>query len=313
MKNNIKKQHLYLKRQLTNRFMSEIEQTAIAVAETAKFGATSVESVTKMGSFLARVFGMPIENAVGIIGDKIEFTRWERQNRLIDKVIEEQTKRGLKQFRAVPPKFAIPIVFNASIEEDDELQDLWCKLLTNYSDPNFKIELRYAFIDIIKSLTSLDAKILKYVYDYVKDESERCNYTPSMIKASIIRAAVNFYYFYSVKDKFRETDTSQTREPYIFQTLKSIPIPITFDRIQNAIKSSVTETEISLYNLKRVQCIWDTDLFRLRVDVNDALKDSYNGNRQIDLTDPSLRRNDIIKNSFLVTPLGEAFVLACMK
>src|SRR5664280_3144797 len=112
--------------------MSQAEEYAKAITETAKLGTTSVEAITKIGSFLSRVFGMPTENAVGIVGDKIEYTRWERQNRLIDKVNEEQAKRGLTQLRAVPPKFAIPIIINASIEEDDDLQDMWCKLLTNY-------------------------------------------------------------------------------------------------------------------------------------------------------------------------------------
>lgn len=57
------------------------------------------------------------------------------------------------------------MIENASWEEDDELQDIWCRLIVNGLDPSFNSEIRYAFIEIIKNLTSLDAKILKYTYD----------------------------------------------------------------------------------------------------------------------------------------------------
>jgi hypothetical protein len=242
--------------------MSEMEESAKAIQEVAKLGTTSVNATTKIGSFLARVFGMPLENAVGLIGDKIEYTRWERQNRLIDKVVKEQTKRGLTQFRAVPPKFAIPIIFNASIEEDNDLQDIWCNLLINCSDPMFDTEIRYAFIDIIKNITSLDAKILKYVYDTTLEMNE---------KHGITR----------------------------FITLRPFAFPVTFTQIKENLLVSTMEIEISMNNLKRVQCVWDNAIPEIRSNIAYLMK-----------IKPGVSKADY---SYKITPLGHAFILACMK
>src|SRR5665647_4765 len=140
----------------------EGSKAVVSVAESYK---TTVGLAEKTGGFLSRVFGTTIENGVGIIGDKLEYTRWERQNRIIEKVNEYQKEKNFTQYRPIAPKFAIPMIVNASLEEDNELQDIWCKLITNSLDPNFDVEIRFAFIDIIKNLTSLDAKILEFIHD----------------------------------------------------------------------------------------------------------------------------------------------------
>lgn len=283
--------------------MSDIEESAKAAAETAKFGTTSIEAATKMGSFLARIFGMPFENAVGIIGDQIEYTRWERQNRLVDKVIEEQNKRGLTKFRPIPPKFAIPIISSASMEEDDYLQDIWCKLIANCSDPAFNEEIRYAFIDIIKNITKSDAKILKYIY---------------------------------------ETSIEMNKE---FQHTRFIAYPIDFFEIAENLQVSYIETEISLNNLQRVQCICDNDIEDLQKEIyhieilkntiRDQFLKSKEPNSLIDskgdllpiLLSTGLKMDSLLEpikgadstilqrqhSRYKITPLGFEFISACIK
>lgn len=145
--------------------MSEFEEGAKATAELAKLGTQSVGTAEKMGEFLSRVLGTAPEDAVGLIGDKLAFFRWERQVRMIDNVNEQLYIRGITRVDPVLPKFATPIMENASLEEDDCLQDLWIELLTNALDPNFNEEIRYTFIEIIKSLNPLDVKILSAFYN----------------------------------------------------------------------------------------------------------------------------------------------------
>ena len=154
--------------------MSEIEDAAKAVTACANLGDTSVKAVEKSGAFFAKVFGTTIENAVGIIDDELKYLRWERRTRLIDRVNEYHKERGLTEVRPIPPKFAIPLIVNATLEEENDLQDIWCKLIANALDPNFDSEIRYAFIEIIKSLTSLDAMILEFFYlDAIKNISNQ--------------------------------------------------------------------------------------------------------------------------------------------
>ena len=69
----------------------------------------------------------------------------------------------------IPPKFLIPIVENASLEENDELQDLWVNLLGSWTNVEYKEERRLTYVDIIKALTPQDAKILDTIYNYDKN------------------------------------------------------------------------------------------------------------------------------------------------
>ncbi len=145
--------------------MSEIQEVARAAAEAFKFGTKALETTEKLVSFVAKVFKEPIRDAVGIIGDRLKFMRWERQTRLADRVNEILAQRGVTETRAVPLKLALPVFENASLEDNDELQDLWAKLLANSMDPNFTKEIRYAYLEIIKSLTPLDVRILYVFYN----------------------------------------------------------------------------------------------------------------------------------------------------
>ena len=79
-------------------------------------------------------------------------------------------ERGIVDTKAVPPKLALPIIEAASLEEDDKLQNLWAKLLSNAMDPNCKLDIRYFFVDILKSLNPLDVKLLYFFYDTLKKD-----------------------------------------------------------------------------------------------------------------------------------------------
>lgn len=198
--------------------MTEVEEISKAVAESSKFGTTSVEATQKMLGFLAKVFDEPIETTVGIIGDKLKFIRWQRQLRMADEVSGILRQRGVDSTRPIPPKFAISMLEQASLEEQDELQDIWCNLIANSLDPNFNSEIRYAFIEIIKGLTPLDSKILYFVYNRISNKSLFC------------------------EDEIQKHEMMQS---------KTIPI----SRIQENIDASEEYIRISVSNLIRVECL----------------------------------------------------------
>ncbi len=245
--------------------MSENEEIAKAVAKTAELGIVTVESLTKFASFVGIICGMAPENAVGILGDQIEYTRWERQNRLVDKVNENQTKKGLTKFRAVPPKFAIPIIFNASIEEDNDLQDMWCKLLTNCSDPTFRVEIRYAFIEIIKNLTPFDAKLLAYIYNSEIDARVARSRNNTLVVNMITDGSHNPRLDNLIKDSKESPysiDIQITRSQIIDNFTASINKNDTSLANGARVGGLVNKIDISLDNLLRVNVILDTNLLQ---------------------------------------------------
>lgn len=173
----------------------EIVETAKATQEVAKATVKGLEVSEKVGGFFAKVLGEPIETATGILGDKLKFMRWERQVRLVDRVHQINHDRGIEGKEIpVSPKLAIPIIENASLEENDLLQDLWAKLMSSAQGKESSNAVRSAFIDIIKQLEVIDVQILNgmfggYVNAVGKDSIH--NGTPrriSFLKANIINA-----------------------------------------------------------------------------------------------------------------------------
>jgi len=155
-----------------------------AQSEIAKAASKGIEATQQLGQFVSRVIGEPLDNAVGIVGDKLKYMRWERQLRLMDRCNEMLAQRRIEgKTRSVAPKFAIPVIENASMEEDDELQDLWARLLTSSLDPSFSGELRNAFIDILKQLETTDVYLLSLLHSsyvlHVKKFGESSPASPS--------------------------------------------------------------------------------------------------------------------------------------
>ena len=151
---------------------TDIQAASKAAAEASKFGTKALETTDKILSFIAKVFNEPAKETSGMLGDSMKFYRWKRQIRIVDKVNKILEDRGTEKTIPIPPKFAIPILQNASLEDEDNLQDIWIRLISNSMDPDFEGELRFAFIEIIKSLNSLDASILDFFYKTLKANSK---------------------------------------------------------------------------------------------------------------------------------------------
>jgi len=85
----------------------------------------------------------------------------------VNKILEE---RKIVETRAVPPKIALPIIEEASLEDDQTLQYLWNHLLANAMSPDFNDELRYGFVEMIKEITGIEAKLLDKFYEILRSE-----------------------------------------------------------------------------------------------------------------------------------------------
>ena len=150
--------------------MSEAEEIAKAIQESAKLGEKGLEIADKAGSFFAKVFKEPVDEISGMITDKLRFIRWKRMVEMSDEVNKILEERKIVETRAVPPKIALPIIEEASLEDDPNLQYLWNHLLANAMSPDFNDELRYGFIEMIKEITGIEAKLLNKFYETLRRE-----------------------------------------------------------------------------------------------------------------------------------------------
>lgn len=144
---------------------NDVDETAKAVQEVAKTTSKAIAATERLGGFVANTIGEPLQITINILNDKLKYIRWQRQVRLFDRCQEVLKTRRLEgKTRIISPQLALPIIANASFEEDDFLQDLWVSLLLSAMDPDCEMP-RSAYIDIIKQLTPLDVRILKILYD----------------------------------------------------------------------------------------------------------------------------------------------------
>ncbi len=138
-----------------------------AIGEVAKTSGKAIDAGRELGGFISKYVGGPLDQAMGIVEDKLKYLRWERQIRLMERANEFLLERGLQlPTRKVPMQIAIPIMQGGSLEEDDSLQDRWAALLVNAADESSDAEVRRAFISILEDLSPLDAIVLVKIYDF---------------------------------------------------------------------------------------------------------------------------------------------------
>ena len=105
-----------------------IIESAKAIQEGAKTSGKAIDTVEKLGGFISRYVSGSLEQAVGIVEDKLRYLRWERQIRLMERADQLMAQLGKDTpTKPIPLKLAIPLIQAASLEDDDYLQDMWVK------------------------------------------------------------------------------------------------------------------------------------------------------------------------------------------
>jgi hypothetical protein len=132
--------------------------------EQAKLGQEVVKGLRDSGSYVADILGDLPKDLLGwLIGDRVRARRIEKAT-----ILWEKTKERLRDWRVQEPeppsfKFAIPILEAAVDEENEELQDLWARLLAAAMDPTRRDEMRQSFVETVKQMDPMDALVLEAI------------------------------------------------------------------------------------------------------------------------------------------------------
>jgi hypothetical protein len=98
----------------------------------------------------------------GWIGDKIAFGRFKHACHVAEQATGNLKKLGCPR-RHVPLTIGLPIIENASLEDDVTLQEKWINLLTNAANAKYTSEIRRNFASILKELEPVDAGLIDFV------------------------------------------------------------------------------------------------------------------------------------------------------
>lgn len=122
-----------------------------------------VESIVKtLAGPAAEEFGL-------MLRDSVRMYRFKRQIRLL-KQFEKVCNNARITPQAVKFSLLFDILERASVEDDDELQDLWANLLANAADPQTRTIVGRAFPEILRQLSRQEALFLNAVYELVGEE-----------------------------------------------------------------------------------------------------------------------------------------------
>ena len=122
---------------------------------------------TCAATLLYKLLKVPAEEAGNIMGDYLLDYRLANLERIYEKhrkILEGEDLSDIS-LRPVSPKLGIPLLEAASLESDDDLQEVWARLLTNAANANFKREISPAFVAILRTLSPIEASILRMFYE----------------------------------------------------------------------------------------------------------------------------------------------------
>jgi Abortive infection alpha len=132
--------------------------------EQAKLGQQILQTGRDLGGYVAGILDDLPKDLVGLVaGDRVKAARKRRLG-----ILEAKTKKLLQDQGIAEPespslKLALPIFEAAADEDNQELQDLWARLLAAAMDPKRRDLVRQSFIPIVKQMEAFDVAVLKII------------------------------------------------------------------------------------------------------------------------------------------------------
>ena len=141
------------------------DEEAKAVQEIAKATGKGIDAIEKLSKFIKEIIGPGLVELGGAFRDWAVAFRYQNMLKLQEKVERiHQERRNAGKTIPILPRYAIPMLEHASMEDDESLQDMWAGLIANASDPARRLDIRKVYLDILASLEPLDAAVLVHLH-----------------------------------------------------------------------------------------------------------------------------------------------------
>ena len=135
-----------------------------AAPEIAK-GLTAVGVAIPFTAVVKKMLGPAADELAEMWRDNIRLYRYGNQMRCIEKAEKMAQDAGFTP-KAVPPKILFPLLEGASLEEDENLHDMWAALLANASSPTDDEKVKPGFSSILQNMTHAEAKLLAWILEH---------------------------------------------------------------------------------------------------------------------------------------------------
>jgi hypothetical protein len=134
---------------------------AEATGKTADAAKALINATSNGLSFVSE----PLRELIGMATDTLAVKRFERKVRLVQRAQRFLSDNGVQMpTKAIPLSFSVPLIEHASVEENDDLQDIWARMLANAADAGSQVEMRTAFVNMLSGMTAFDVTILALIH-----------------------------------------------------------------------------------------------------------------------------------------------------
>jgi hypothetical protein len=125
----------------------------------------AIEAVYGPLEKILRTLAGPAAEEIGLsFKDSVQVWRFKRQIRLFTRVKEICDGACID-----PQTVKLPLLFNivdkATLEEDDEMQDIWANMLSNSADPHRKLLVTTAYPEILRQLCIEEVRFLNRIFE----------------------------------------------------------------------------------------------------------------------------------------------------
>lgn len=106
-----------------------------------------------------------------ILGDHARYFRFKNLVRIMDRVEAIARDRGYTpdQMKALPFGEAVRVIEGASEEDEEDVQELWSRLIANASTPDSGVSARKVYVDLLRSLSPHEAVFLDLLSRHGQD------------------------------------------------------------------------------------------------------------------------------------------------
>lgn len=148
-----------------------IRSVGDASKEVAKTTGKGIDLAASVGKFIYRIIGEPFEELAGTaVTDPLKEYRKRRLHALqlrTEKIISE---REITETRPIPAKVSVPLLEAASLEDDEDVMDVWARLLAAGLDPN-EPEISKRQISVLSELSAQAIRLVMALGENVSDKT----------------------------------------------------------------------------------------------------------------------------------------------
>jgi hypothetical protein len=155
---------------------NELIKAAPAIAK----GAGALAAAIPFTAIVKKMLGAAADELAEMWRDQVRMYRYERQLKCVEKAEKMAQDAGFTP-QAVPPKILFPLLEGASMEEDENLHDMWAALLANAASPGCMENVRPGFIGTLRQMAPDEAALLAWMHERTWSSEGDTTFTLQML------------------------------------------------------------------------------------------------------------------------------------